>query len=107
MNVREEVRQFVAMGPLPDSASATDEQLVQLEAAFNKIAAPVTRDEAELLMMAFGPDECFGAGFALLHLIETAPGGPMLSSPPPPGANEWLHRMWTGIENARRWGLIK
>ena len=107
MTVRDEVRDFVSLGPLPNEESATDAHLQQLEEALKKITRPVTREEAELLMTAFGPDDCFGAAWVLLHLIETAPGGPMLSSPPPSDANEWIHRMWRRIENSRRLGEIR
>lgn len=108
MSVREEVRVFVSMGPLPDEASATEEQVNKLGEAIDKITPPVSREEAELLMTSFGaPDTCFGLAWAILHLIETAPGGPMLDAEPPDDANYWIKYMWIRIENGRRWGKTK
>lgn len=107
MKVLDSVRKLVSMGPLPDSASATEQQLKDIEDALNSITPPVTRGEAEMLMACFGKgeDTCYGLAWALLHLIETA--GEMLSAPPPPDANEWVRYMWTRIENARRLGKTK
>jgi hypothetical protein len=102
MSVRKEVREFIDMGPIPDSDSATEEQLDRLGAAINKITRPITREEAELLVTAFGPDECYGLAWTLLHLIETAPGNAPVETEPPAEANEWVRRLWERAERGRQ-----
>jgi hypothetical protein len=70
--IRLEVRQFVEAGPLPSEdaeQAAIDDALQRLE----RISRPVTDDEAQILATCFGPDDCFGLAWTLLHLIESAP----------------------------------
>ena len=92
--IRPEVREFVALGPLPESAAATEDGLERQGAFLKRIDAPVSDDEAELLATRFGPDDCFGLAWSLLHLIETAPGAGRRRPQPPPSANEWVRRLW-------------
>ena len=54
-------------------------------------------------MTAFGPDSCYGVAWLLLHLIETAPHCP-IEEPPADDANEWIRRIWRGVQNARLQG---
>ncbi|MFJ6386892.1 hypothetical protein ACIQJT_04725 [Streptomyces sp. NPDC091972] len=95
--MRPEVQAFIAHGPLPDCDADEEEidgRVRQLEA----IARPVTPEEAKALAACFGPDDCYGVAWTLLHLIETAPG-PVPSVPQPaPDAGEWHHTLWA------RWG---
>jgi hypothetical protein len=93
MAPRETVAAFVELGPLPDSA-APEEQIALHEELLKKIEAPVTDEEAALLLSCFGPDDCYGLAWTLLHLIESAPGGVRLLSEPPSSANEWIRRLW-------------
>jgi hypothetical protein len=88
--MRAEVRELVTMGPLPSTADAADDML-RLEVyqrLLESIEPPVTDGEALALATLFGPDECFGLAWALLHLIESAPGWPMLDRIPADD-NEW------------------
>ncbi|MER7758164.1 hypothetical protein [Streptomyces sp. NPDC097619] len=90
--MRAEVLTFVADGPLPDWEAEDDEldrRVPQLEA----ISKPVTGEEAAALVDCFGPDDCYGVAWTLLHLIETGPA-PVLTAKPGPGANEWHHRLY-------------
>jgi hypothetical protein len=105
MSIRKEVREFVGRGPLPDSKSASVEHLRELQEALEAITAPVTDDEAALLTTAFGPDDCFGLAWTLLHLIETAPGATAITPEPPPDANEWVRDLWGRAERGRRYKL--
>jgi hypothetical protein len=50
MAIREEARELVALGPLPDSDTAGMEQMQRLQAAIERISAPVTREEGEALL---------------------------------------------------------
>jgi hypothetical protein len=100
MAVRDEVREFVRMGPLPDSSSATAEHVDRVGAALDRISRPVTIEEARLLLTAFGPDECFGVAWNLVHLIETA-GADVVTAEPPPEANEWVRFLWDRAERGK------
>ncbi|GAA2428010.1 hypothetical protein [Streptomyces glaucus] len=95
--MRPEVQAFVAGGPLPGWDADEDEidrRVKQLEA----ISKPVTADEAQALASCFGPDDCYGVAWTLLHLIETGPGPVPVVQPPGPDADEWNHILWN------RWG---
>ncbi|MDQ0941766.1 hypothetical protein [Streptomyces sp. V1I1] len=95
--MRPEVQAFVADGPLPDwdaSEEETDRRVRQLEA----ISRPVTAKEAKALVACFGPDDCYGVAWTLLHLIETGPN-PGLTTKPAPDANEWHDRLWRRAVN--------
>lgn len=73
MSVRQEINEFVAAGALP-SESADTQAIAEAGRLLERIVRPVTDDEAQELVAAFGDDECYGLGWTLLHLIETAPG---------------------------------
>jgi hypothetical protein len=74
MTVRQPVKDFVKLGPLPDS-SVPEEKIALHEVFLMRIQKPVTDEEARLLSKCFGPDECYGGAWTLLHLIESAPNG--------------------------------
>ncbi len=81
--MRDEIKQLLALGPLPstDEVMAAPEQFENKLKSFEKltqaITRPVTDEEACALVTLFGPDECFGGAWALVHLIETALGWPI------------------------------
>ena len=93
MPIRPEVSEFVALGPLP-AASASEEVIARHERSLASIQGPVSDDEAALLITSFGPDDCYGVAWTLLHLIESAPGGVPVAAEPALDANEWLRRLW-------------
>ncbi|MFF3613563.1 hypothetical protein [Streptomyces sp. NPDC002580] len=97
--MRPEVQRFVAEGPLPGwdgSEAEIDRRYRQLK----EIARPVTAEEAAALTACFGPDDCYGVAWTLVHLVETGPGpAPAVSGPGPDTAdNDWRHTLWA------RWG---
>jgi hypothetical protein len=98
MSVRDEVRDFAALGPLPTESNASVYAVEKHQAALEKITPPVTSEEAYLLMTTFGPeygDSCFGLAWSVLHLVETCPDGvPLPRRRPPSGSNPWLLSMW-------------
>jgi hypothetical protein len=94
MTIREEVRALVALGPLPDSDTAEMDEMQRLQTAIERISPPVTRDEAVALLTVFGPDECYGLAWAVLHLIESTPGGIPIENAPADTENEWIRRLW-------------
>ena len=89
MNMRPEVEAFLALAPLPASRDADEQELQKLTDALMRISPPVSREEAIRLAGAFGPDECFGLAWTLIHLVESAPGGTPLDALPV-SDNEWL-----------------
>jgi hypothetical protein len=95
--MRLEVHTFVADGPLPDwdaSEEEIDRRVRQLEA----IARPVTSEEASALATCFGPDDCYGVAWTLVHLIEAAPGPVPRLEDPGPEAGGWaavLRARWS------------
>ena len=98
MSVRPEVCVLVDLGALP-SSSASPDTVRAHEEALRAISVPVTNEEARVLVRLFGSDDCFGLAWSLLHLIETAPGWPimkLLAS----GQGEWISRLRQRAENA-------
>jgi hypothetical protein len=96
--MREEVRAFVALGPLPDQKA--DEQVIeQYERLLLQISRPVSDEEARVLVGMFGPDDCYGLAWTLLHLIETAPNWPLVDVLQNNG-NEWVQRLRGRAERA-------
>src|SRR5689334_4478116 len=93
MSIRKEVAAFVSLGTLPDE-SADEAAIAAHQASLEKIARPVTDEEAGALLDSFGSDDCYGLAWTLLHLIESAPGARELTSEPGPDSNEWLRRLW-------------
>ena len=93
MSARKEVEDLVVLGPLPDENA--DEEAIAIHAGLlGKIARPVSDEEAALLVGLFGPDDCYGLAWTLLHLIESAPGGIPLKVEPIHSDGSWLHLLW-------------
>lgn len=73
MSIRSEVSEFVANGPLPGEDAGV-QTVARAQALLERIQPPLTDDEAHALAVSFGPDDSYGLGWSLLHLIESAPG---------------------------------
>lgn len=99
--MRADVAAFVAAGPLPDW-DAREEEISYRQAQLEAITRPVTGEEAAALAQCFGPDDCYGLAWTLLHLIETGPN-PVVTTRPGPDTNEWHHTRWIRAVNS---GLI-
>jgi hypothetical protein len=93
MALRQVVQDFVKLGPLPD-ASASEETIATHQALLTRITGPLSDEEASALVACFGPDDCYGLAWTLLHLVESAPGGIPIKEVPPDTANEWIKRLW-------------
>jgi hypothetical protein len=65
------------LGALPDSASADVSNLEKFEKYLGEVKRPVSNDDARALSELFGPDDCFGLAWMLVHLIETAADWPL------------------------------
>jgi hypothetical protein len=103
--IRPEVRELVALGALPaeDVAEQQDlEHREHRERLVRAITRPVTDDEARALLAVFGPDDCYGVAWTVLHLIETAPGWPLEDAlRDDRGGNEWILLLQQRIANSR------
>ena len=64
-------------------------KLEEYQRLLNAISQPVSDEEAEALARLFGPDDCFGLAWTLVHLIESAPGWPLVDRLPAID-NEWI-----------------
>lgn len=67
----------------------------EFEDLLGKIKSPLTDEEACALVGTFGPDDCFGLAWTLLHLIESAPGWPV------GGALDGLEGEWICLSRER------
>lgn len=68
---------LLRLGPFPSSAAVAASTIQAIAEQLTKVQTPITDDEACALLKLFGPDDCFGLAWTLLHLIETAPGWPV------------------------------
>ena len=75
--MQQAISALLGLGPLPSSAAVTASMARTFEEHLQKVEMPVTDEEACELVKLFGPDDCFGLAWTLLHLIETAPGWPV------------------------------
>jgi hypothetical protein len=92
--MRDAVQDFIRLGPLPESSAATEEDFAKRVTALNAVSAPITDEESLVLAECFGPDECFGVAWTLLHLVETAPNHPRPREEVFQ-RSEWLRTVWT------------
>jgi hypothetical protein len=92
--MQDAIRTLVSLGPLPASSQAGVDHLRRIELALGEVNTPLSRSEAQALLGLFGPDDCFGLAWSLLHLIETAPdlSEVILNVDP---SNEWIERLHT------------
>ena len=90
--MRQEVQTLVRLGPLPDCDTATEEQIKTYESLLSSTTPPVSDEEARNLVRLFGPDECYGLAWSLLHLIESAPGWPLQDCLKDKN-NDWTERL--------------
>jgi hypothetical protein len=86
------VDKLVKLGPLPNSADPDLPTLEKFQSLLTAIKQPISDDEARALAKLFGPDDCFGLAFTLIHAIETAPGWPLNDVLGGVG-NEWIDRL--------------
>jgi hypothetical protein len=91
--MRREVRELVALGPLPNSGTATQEHVESAQRLIEAIQPPLTHEEAHALVSVFGDDDSFGLAWTLLHLIEATPGWPFPGALPSQSNNEWVQRL--------------
>jgi hypothetical protein len=92
------VKALLQLGSLPSSEDLDDSKVEQFEKLLGEVQQPISDDDARVLVKLFGPDECFGLAWSLVHLIETAPGWPLEDSLGQSG-NEWIDLLKQRSEN--------
>jgi hypothetical protein len=101
--MRHEVMDLIELGPMPAGTIDADPALIDRYAdLLGRITCPVTNEEACALVKLFGPDDCFGVAWTVLHLIETAPNWPIQECLNDT-SNEWVQR---SRDRASRAGVI-
>jgi hypothetical protein len=78
--MQQAISALLGLGPLPSSAVVAVSTMQAFEDQLSKVRTPITDEEACALVQLFGPDDCFGLAWTVLHLIETAPGWPVESA---------------------------
>ena len=86
------VDELVELGPLPSSVKPNMVRLQKFQVLLERVEQPVSNNDARALVNLFGPDDCFGLAWTLLHLIETAPGWPLEDVLDRSGS-EWIDRL--------------
>ena len=76
--MRPEIKRLLLLGQLPSEDNASVDHLRLVESILKAVTKPLSDDEARALVSLFGPDGCYGVAWSFLHLIETAPGWPLL-----------------------------
>jgi hypothetical protein len=86
------IKSLISLGRLPLSSESTAQQIQAIQSELARICPPITDEEASELVKLFGPDDCFGLAWTLLHLIESAPGWPQIVSVEGL-SGEWVDRL--------------
>lgn len=92
------VVQLSALGPLPASDDIDEGYLQTVGQLLDEIQKPIGDDDAGELAKLFGPDDCFGVVWTLIHLIETAPNWPIAEALADPN-NEWIKTLRQRAKN--------
>jgi hypothetical protein len=71
MPIRHQISDLISAGGLR-SEDASHDEITKAQYLLEWIAEAVSDEEAPALAIAFGPDDCDGLAWAVLHLIETA-----------------------------------
>lgn len=90
--MQDAIRRLVDLGPLPSEATEDVAFLQLWQRTLETVAPPIDNEEAKALCTLFGVDECFGAAWTLVHLIETSPTLPD-DIRAPAGAEYWVEML--------------
>lgn len=90
--MQQAISELEKLGPLPSSKSRDLTILKKYQELIASIRPPVTDEDARALVRLFGPDECFGLAWSMLHLVESAPGWPLVDCLEG-SDNEWIVRL--------------
>ncbi len=86
--MQQAVQDLVSHGTFPRASTADVHAVQRLEKLLSDVRVPLSDEEAKALVKLFGPDDCFGLAWSLLHLIESAPSWPIADALQ--GESEWI-----------------
>lgn len=92
VEIQQAVKELISLGTLPSSSNPNVELLEKMQKHIASVKQPISDDEAKALINIFGPDECFGLAWSILHLIESAPSWPIWDCLED-SENEWIRRL--------------
>ncbi len=103
MSVRNEINELSILGPFPSEIKPDIALVDEYERLLRLVIPPVSDQEASVLVKLFGEDGYFGLADSCMHLIETAPGWPLM---PCLGdrTNYWINELYMRCVRA---GVIK
>lgn len=84
------VEELKKLGKLPSEVNFEIPMLERYQQLLDAIQQPISDADAVELIQIFGPDDCFGLSWTLVHIIETAPGWP-IKEIIETGSDEWSH----------------
>jgi hypothetical protein len=99
--VQAAILQLEKLGPFPAEAARDVARLKAIQELLEQVETPVSDDDARVLVKLFGPDDCYGVAWTLLHLIETAPKWP-LADCLVDTENEWIKVLKQRLANAAK-----
>lgn len=70
--MRKAVIDLINMGQLPSEDNDDISLFEKYQELIDSISPPISREEANALVLLFGNDGCYGLTFTLVHLIESA-----------------------------------
>jgi len=97
--IRPQVAELVKLGVFPASHDVVHAQIEKQQQLLESIQPPLSDDEARELVKVFGPDDYYGLGWTVLHLIESAPGWPLWDCLRDT-SKEWIQTLRQRLENA-------
>lgn len=92
------VKELLKLGSFPSSENPDLVRLEKIQVLLAEIEKPISDDDARALVTLFGPDDCYGLAWTLLHIVETAPGWP-LCDVLAGSENEWIERLKSRCSN--------
>lgn len=74
--IRQAIVELEKMGKLPEDTNdddISDDVIAKYESLLTSILAPITDEEAKVLIKIMPNDSFYGSEWSILHLLETAP----------------------------------
>lgn len=96
--MRREVSDLVALGRFPRESETTEGDVAARQVLLEGLDAPLTDEECRALISILGEDDYYGLSWAVVHLVESAPGWPIWDCLQ--GESPWPAHLRQAAENA-------
>ncbi len=96
--MRPEIVRLVRMGRFPAEDETTEEEVESRQRLLEGVTGPLTDEEARALISILGDDDYYGLSWAVVHLVESAPGWPIWGCLG--GESTWTSHLRKAAENA-------